>query len=84
MQGIPSLARIINKRYMYESKEANVMSRVCVISIYVPEIQKAIDFYKIVKVDFIVAEPTECPPGKFISFRDSFGNVLEYLQFDHV
>lgn len=120
------------------------MSQVCVISIYVPDIQKAIDFYKDVlgfevekqygekiatlkhgdlplileeseysscnpeskpagvvlalktddiyhtvkllnehKVDFIVAEPTECPPGKFISFRDPFGNVLEYLQFDH-
>ncbi|MGG3563320.1 VOC family protein [Neobacillus rhizosphaerae] len=119
------------------------MSQVCVIGIYVPNIQKAIDFYttvlgfevnkqygsKIVtlvhgdlpivleeseksscatnsntlgvvlglktedinhtvkllkehKVDFIVDEPTKCPPGKYISFRDPFGNVLEYLQFD--
>ncbi|MBP0727331.1 VOC family protein [Bacillus sp. RG28] len=119
------------------------MSRICVIGIYVPNIQKAIDFYttvlgfevnkqygpKIVtlvhgdlpivleetekfsytantntsgvvlglktedinhtvnllkehKVDFIVDEPTKCPPGKYVSFRDPFGNVLEYLQFD--
>ena len=118
------------------------MSQVCVIGIYVPNIQKAIDFYtdvlefeinkqygpKIVslingelpvvleesekaayktagdvsgvvlalktddidqtverlrskKVEFVVGEPTECPPGKFISFKDPFGNVLEYLQF---
>lgn len=120
-----------------------MMSQVCVIGIYVPNIQEAIDFYttvlgfevnkkygpKIVtlvhgdlpivleesekatyientttsgvvlglktediyhtvdqlkehKVDFIVDEPTKCPPGKYISFRDPFGNVLEYLQFD--
>jgi lactoylglutathione lyase len=119
------------------------MSQICVIGIYVPDIQKAIDFYttvlgfkinkqygpKIVtlvhgelpivleeseqssynantgtsgvvlglkteninhtvnllkehKVDFIIDEPTKCPPGKYISFRDPFGNVLEYLQFD--
>ena len=119
------------------------MSQVCVIGIYVPNIQEAIDFYttvlgfgvnnkygaKIVtlvhgdlpivleetesstyidttrasgivlalktedihhtvnqlkehKVDFIIEEPTKCPPGKYIRFRDPFGNVLEYLQFD--
>jgi len=118
------------------------MSEVCVISIYVPDIVKAMDFYTTVlgfKVDqkygskivslvngelpfileekeqgtcdpstkpagvvlalktedidrtvkalkehgvaFIIDEPTDCPVGKFISFRDPFGNVLEYLQF---
>ncbi|MEB2298972.1 VOC family protein [Lysinibacillus xylanilyticus] len=117
------------------------MSQVCVISIYVPNIEKAIDFYttvlgfevnkqygpKIVtlvngdlplvleevkksesisrdslgvvlalktedinqtvkelkehNVEFIVEEPMDCPPGKVISFKDPFGNVLEYLQF---
>ncbi|MCL1698210.1 MULTISPECIES: VOC family protein [unclassified Lysinibacillus] len=117
------------------------MTQVCVISIYVPNIEKAIDFYttvlgfevnkqygpKIVtlvhgdlplvleeskesnsiskdflgvvlalktddihqtvnklrehNVEFIVDEPMDCPPGKVISFRDPFGNVLEYLQF---
>ncbi|RFU64475.1 VOC family protein [Peribacillus saganii] len=120
------------------------MSQVCVINIYVPSIQEAVDFYtavlgfkvykqystKIVSllhgevpivleesenalynpdqsvsgvvlalktediyqtvtqlkehnVEFVVEEPTDCPPGKFISFRDPFGNVLEYLQFIH-
>ncbi|WP_108668799.1 VOC family protein [Peribacillus acanthi] len=118
------------------------MSQVCVIGIYVPDLQKAIQFYttvlgfevhkqygsKIVtlvhgelpivleesevssfnenpipsgvvlglktediyqtvnrlrehNVDFIVEQPADCPPGKYISFRDPFGNVLEYLQF---
>ncbi|MGN1387821.1 MAG: VOC family protein [Bacillus sp. (in: firmicutes)] len=118
------------------------MNQVCVISIYVPNLAKAIDFYENVlgftvekqygekiaalnngelplileesvssvcnpeskpagvvlalktndifqtvneltehKVDFIVAEPADCPPGKFISFKDPFGNVLEYVQF---
>lgn len=118
------------------------MGQVCVISIYVPDIARAIDFYenvlgftvekrygeKIVmlnngelplileesqisecnpeskpagvvlalktdnifqtvkllkenEVQFIVEEPTDCPPGKFISFKDPFGNVLEYIQF---
>ncbi|WP_274308473.1 VOC family protein [Solibacillus daqui] len=33
-------------------------------------------------VEFLVAEPTACPPGKFISFKDPFGNIIEYLQFD--
>jgi len=117
------------------------MSQVCVISIYVPNIEKAIDFYTVVlgfkvnkqygpkivtlihgdlplvleetkksksipkdtlgvvlalktedihqtvnklkdhNVEFITDEPMDCPPGKVISFRDPFGNVLEYLQF---
>ncbi|MFD1606501.1 VOC family protein [Oceanobacillus luteolus] len=34
-------------------------------------------------VNFIVEEPTDCPPGKYISFKDPFGNVLEYLQFEN-
>ena len=119
-------------------------NQVCVISIYVPDINEAIDFYtktlgfelnkqygpKIVAlangdlpivleendnaiynqdnritgvalgirtediyetvrslkekgVNFIVDEPTNCPPGKYISFKDPFGNILEYLQFEH-
>ncbi|MFS0862382.1 VOC family protein [Fredinandcohnia sp. 179-A 10B2 NHS] len=35
-------------------------------------------------VTFIVEEPTNCPPGKFISFKDPFGNMLEYLQFENM
>lgn len=121
------------------------MNKVCVISIYVPDLNKAIDFYtntlgfelnkqygsriaslvhgelpiileenehiiynkdysvtRVVlglqtddifetvkllrekKVHFIVEEPTNCPPGKYISFSDPFGNILEYLQFEHM
>ena len=36
------------------------------------------------EVNFIVEDPTNCPPGKFISFSDPFGNILEYLQFENV
>lgn len=35
-------------------------------------------------VTFIIEEPTNCPPGKFISFKDPFGNLLEYLQFENM
>ena len=35
-------------------------------------------------VNFIIEEPTDCPPGKYISFTDPFGNILEYLQFENV
>lgn len=116
------------------------MTQVCVISIHVPNMQEAIQFYttvlgfevnkeygpKIVTlvhggipivleesesatsegasgvvltlktddifetvtalkehdVEFILEEPTPCPPGKYISFRDPFGNVWEYLEFE--
>ncbi|TYS52201.1 VOC family protein [Bacillus infantis] len=32
--------------------------------------------------DFVIEEPAACPPGRYISFSDPFGNRLEYLQFD--
>lgn len=113
------------------------MPQVCVISIYVPDMEKAVDFYtevlgfkvnkaygqKIVSlvhdgvpivleekeqtgggsgialalktdnvyksandllahgVELLMKEPADCPPGKYISFKDPFGNTLEYLQF---
>ena len=116
-------------------------NQICVVSIYVPNLQQAIEFYtstlnfevnqyygeKIVSlqngnlpfileekqgalstdikpfsivlalqtknneetlahlksknVQFIVNKATDCPPGKFISFVDPFGNIIEYLQF---
>lgn len=34
-------------------------------------------------VEFVVSEPTDCPPGKFISIKDPFGNILEYIQFEN-
>ncbi|WP_433747927.1 VOC family protein [Falsibacillus pallidus] len=118
------------------------MNQICVISIYVPNLSEAIDFYtnvlgfelnkqygpsiaslvhgdlpivleesdsavyeqdrkatgialglktedieltvKSLKekgVNFIVEEPTDCPPGKYISIKDPFGNTIDYLQF---
>ncbi|WP_443089792.1 VOC family protein [Virgibacillus sp. MG-45] len=39
------------------------------------------DIYETVKrlkekeVNFIIGEPTNCPLGKYISFRDPFGNI---------
>lgn len=140
MQVVFGLPRIINTNKAFKEE---MMSQVCVIGIYVPNIQEAIDFYtrvlgfevnkqygpKIVtlvhgnlpivleeteqstyksdttasgvvlalstddinqtvsslkehKVYFIMDEPTKCPPGQYIRFRDPFGNILEYLQFD--
>ena len=123
------------------NRRDNLKNQICVISIYVPNLNKAIDFYtntlgfelhkqygpklaslvigdlplvleendsasnnqnasgvalglqtediyekvkflKEKEVHFIIDEPTDCPPGKFISFRDPFGNILEYLQFE--
>lgn len=118
------------------------MSQICVVGIYVPELQKAIAFYRDILgfevekeygetivslkhgdlplileqsneaktnlengvsgvvltfstndidetlrdlnsngVDVLSTEPEDCPPGKFIRFKDPFGNILEYLQF---
>lgn len=53
-----------------------------VLGLKTEDINHTVDLLKEHKVDFIVEEPTKCPPGKYISFRDPFGNVLEYLQFD--
>ncbi|MGV3489480.1 MAG: VOC family protein [Tuberibacillus sp.] len=47
------------------------------------DIVQTLEKLKSFDVDFIVDEPTDCPPGKFISFRDPFGNIIEYLQFIH-
>lgn len=120
------------------------MSQICIVSIYVPDLKAAIDFYtntlgfelqkqygpniaslvndelplileespnttaneepnssrvvlalktediydtvirlKDGGVRFVIDEPTNCPPGKYISFNDPFGNTLEYIQFEN-
>ena len=46
------------------------------------KIEQTAQLLKQHQVEFIVEKPTPCPPGQFISFRDPFGNILEYLQFD--
>ncbi|WP_442598789.1 VOC family protein [Neobacillus sp. D3-1R] len=53
-----------------------------VLALKTGDIYQTVEKLKEHKVSFIIDEPTSCPPGKFISFRDPFGNVLEYLQFD--
>jgi lactoylglutathione lyase len=53
-----------------------------VLALKTDDINQTVNMLKASKVDFIIEEPANCPPGKYISFRDPFGNVLEYLQFD--
>lgn len=53
-----------------------------VLALKTEDINQTVKLLKEHDVNFIVDEPSDCPPGKFISFRDPFGNVLEYLQFD--
>ncbi|MFX3675174.1 MAG: VOC family protein [Paenisporosarcina sp.] len=63
--------------YNPESKTSGV-----VLALQTDDINDTVNKLKEHNVDFVVGEPTACPPGKFVSFRDPFGNVLEYLQFD--
>jgi lactoylglutathione lyase len=53
-----------------------------VLGLETADIYQTVRMLKEHNVDFIVDEPTDCPPGKFISFRDPFGNIFEYLQFE--
>jgi catechol 2,3-dioxygenase-like lactoylglutathione lyase family enzyme len=53
------------------------------LAIRTEDIYETVRSLKEKEVNFIVDEPTNCPPGKYISFKDPFGNILEYLQFDN-
>ncbi|MBD8036364.1 VOC family protein [Solibacillus sp. A46] len=55
-----------------------------VLGLRTDNIYETVKFLKDKDVNFIIEEPTDCPPGKFISFSDPFGNILEYLQFENV
>ncbi|WP_242269037.1 VOC family protein [Bacillus cereus group sp. BfR-BA-01352] len=55
-----------------------------VLGLRTEDIYETVKFLKDKEVEFIVDEPTNCPPGKYISFRDPFGNILEYLQFENM
>ncbi|ODV55997.1 VOC family protein [Lysinibacillus fusiformis] len=55
-----------------------------VLGLRTEDIYETVKFLKDKEVEFIVDEPTSCPPGKYISFRDPFGNILEYLQFENM
>jgi lactoylglutathione lyase len=70
-----------------ESEKASYMENTkttsgVVLGLKTEDIYSTVDQLKEHNVDFIIEEPAKCPPGKYISFRDPFGNVLEYLQFD--
>lgn len=62
----------------YKSKEAGGV----VLTLKTDDIFETLSNLKEHDVEFIIEEPADCPPGKYISFRDPFGNVWEYLQFD--
>ena len=53
------------------------------LGIRTEDIYETVRSLKEKEVNFIVDEPTNCPPGKYISFKDPFGNILEYLQFEN-
>ena len=55
-----------------------------VLGLRTDNIYETVKFLKEKDVNFIKEEPTDYPPGKFISFSDPFGNILEYLQFENV
>ena len=53
-----------------------------VLGLQTDNIYETVNRLKEKDVNFIIAEPTDCPAGKYISFTDPFGNILEYLQFE--
>lgn len=53
-----------------------------VLTLKSDDIHRSLATLKEHDVELIIGEPTDCPPGKYISFRDPFGNVWEYLQFN--
>lgn len=66
-----------NAAYHQDNKLSGV-----VLGLRTDDIHETVKHLKEKEVNFIVDEPTPCPPGKFVSFRDPFGNILEYLQFE--
>jgi lactoylglutathione lyase len=53
-----------------------------VLGLHTNNIYQTVQLLKEKDVNFIIEEPTDFPPGKYISFIDPFGNILEYIQFD--
>ncbi|WP_252501776.1 VOC family protein [Sporosarcina sp. Marseille-Q4943] len=66
-----------------ESEHAarNASSSGVVLTLKSDDIHQSLEVLKEHDVELIIAEPADCPPGKYISFKDPFGNVWEYLQF---
>ncbi|WP_368505172.1 VOC family protein [Alkalihalophilus sp. As8PL] len=55
-----------------------------VLGLRTDNIYETVKYLREKDVNFIIEEPTDCPPGKYISFSDPFGNILEYLQFENM
>ncbi|MGG3562138.1 VOC family protein [Neobacillus rhizosphaerae] len=68
-----------NVAYNQDNKISGV-----VLALRTEDIYETVKLLKEKEVNFIVDEPTTCPPGKYISFRDPFGNILEYIQFENM
>lgn len=67
-----------NTTYNQDNKTSRV-----VLGIQTNNIYETVNFLKERDVNFLIGEPTDCPAGKYISFSDPFGNILEYLQFEN-
>ncbi|WP_077618227.1 VOC family protein [Bacillus sinesaloumensis] len=67
-----------------EIATSNHVSSGVVLGLHTKDIYEKATFLKQKGVNLIVAEPTNCPPGKYISFRDPFGNIVEYIQFQNI
>ncbi|MFC4410912.1 VOC family protein [Chungangia koreensis] len=61
-------------------KSENGVSGV-VLTFSTTDINETLQYLNSKDVDVLSTEPEDCPPGKFIRFKDPFGNILEYLQF---
>lgn len=74
-----------NLPFILEEKQGELSTGVkpfgVVLALQTQNIEETLAHLKSKNVQFIVDAPTNCPPGKFISFTDPFGNIIEYLQF---
>ena len=74
-----------NLPFILEEKQGELSNKVkpfgVVLALQTQNIEETLTHLKSKNVQFIVDELTNCPPGKFISFTDPFGNIIEYLQF---
>ena len=74
-----------NLPFILEEKQGELSTGVkpfgVVLALQTQNIEETLAHLKSKNVQFIVDEPTNCPPGKFISLTDPFGNIIEYLQF---
>jgi catechol 2,3-dioxygenase-like lactoylglutathione lyase family enzyme len=65
-----------------ENARHNAGSSGVVLTLKSDDIYQSLAMLKEHDVELIIGEPASCPPGKYISFKDPFGNVWEYLEFD--